>query len=95
MIIFMYPVICMYDSSMQEWTNNEKNYSNNKPNAAINSVEYCTIPNSNHMLHWVGPIGFEVGDTRRSKAHTSIKNTWKRRKRELNFSLHKEGFLAW
>jgi hypothetical protein len=85
----------MYDSSVQEWTHKEKIGSNHKPNAAINSVEYCTVPNYKHMIYWILPIGFEVGGTRKSKAHTSIKNTWKRRKRELNLSLHEEDFPAW
>jgi hypothetical protein len=85
----------MYDSSVQEWTHSEKSGINHKPNAAINSVEYCTVPNYNHMKNWIFSIGFEVGDTRKSKAHTSIKNTWKRRKRELNLSLHEEDFPAW
>jgi hypothetical protein len=80
---------------VQEWTHYEKIGSNHKPNAAINYVEYCTVPNYNHMIHWIVPIGFEVGDTRKSKAHTSIKNTWKRRKRELNVSLHEEDFPIW
>jgi hypothetical protein len=80
---------------VQEWTYNEKIGRNKKPNAEINSVESCTVPNYNHMIHWVFPVGFEVGVTRKSKAHTSIKNTWKRRKRELNLSLHEEDFPAW
>jgi hypothetical protein len=85
----------MCDSSMQEWTHNERIDSNHTPNAAINSVEYCTVPNSNHMIDWCVFIGFEVGDTQNSKAHTSIKNTCKRTKREFNLLLHKEEFQAW
>jgi hypothetical protein len=85
----------MYDSSVQEWTHNENIGRNHTPNAVINSVEYCAVPNSNHMIYWVFLIGFEMGDTRKSKGHTSIKNTWKRRKRELNLSLHEEGVPAW
>jgi hypothetical protein len=62
----------MYDSSVQLWTHNENIGSNHKPNAAINSVEYCIVPNSNHTIQWVVPIGFEMGDTRKIKAHTSM-----------------------
>jgi exopolysaccharide biosynthesis predicted pyruvyltransferase EpsI len=69
--------------------------SNHKPNAAINSIEYFNVPDSNRMIQWAVPIRFEVGDTRKRKAHTSIKNTWKRKKKELNLSLHEEDFPAW
>jgi hypothetical protein len=64
----------IYDSSVQEWTHSEKIGSNHKPNAAINSVEYCTVQNFNHMIQWVAPLGLKweiqekVKHTHQSKA---------------------------
>jgi hypothetical protein len=52
----------MCDSSVQEWTHNENIGSKHKPNAAINYVEYCTVPDYNDVIHWFVPIGFEMGE---------------------------------